>query len=1197
MDLGQALAMMRYANQLQDYSNRYNARPNLDWADIASQPAEDYQPYGPQPSAMQSAPEPYARAMGDIFKDAIAGMPQPAEDVVAGYAPQTPVEKRGMPAFMVDPAFQELYGAAEQMPPTLMTPMAFAPTSSTYTGVAGALPSFTPPPMRTSGFAGRPTMPTLPIPGGMSADVYPIEPMQPERSIAMAAPAEQQPEEVQLKPEQPKVEQPKWEVGQPFPVTIDMGGGKIVTGTVKDFTAPAEGMRPRPVRVTLPNNREIDIPPTNATVYNQIVDQYKNLVSSTTPVKDETYTSLVKLQNQQGEDVWAKARVDPNEKKIFYIDPEYPEMGELQYGRSIADIIPNENYKGPTDEFGTQDLTQLDELRGKTQRFLEPTIQRVAQTATGYVANMTPTEITSSLIPRFVPGEEGDVLGNIEWSIIDPETKAPLSLEDAAAKGIIPSDLVWKLNDSYERLKKYIDERAASELAMQAGQAMTFRESTKKIINDEIEEIKALMQTAPSQDMPTLNAKLKAKKNELTNLLGSKATYTAGGGGDKVYEGAPEVTTYSLDPTNLGDRLALVFGASSQPSPYSLKTTQVPTMRDIANFAIEDAMKDIRSNAVDVSPLFNQATSVLVNRLREIEQAAVDRYGEYADDVLNQPATFIWLEQNPMDVATEAPITGAEIPEQRSQHSKISMPLKDAIEQYQRYLDAYRRALVENPESASQAKENVDMAGKLFSGAIVLPGMAGQPPLVFRATPESSILGYVGDLFTPRVEIDTSIPGRMAVTPAIKQSAPPKATIEEPPTPRSVSGTGTKADIAFPLLKPKYGKTRVYSTGENLLDDFDDTEAAYVQNGKAYSAKEVAQTTADNLKRALMFDRGGNLENKEKQALTESINNLNRAISSDAGAPERAALVQTLWNATDALGFKIGDKGSGVAAELERIRTKAKSGADVSADLKNFIYNVIQGKNPQETYKAFINSNPGAQVTRINQQPNSDQFKSKFDIQGPTSRMYENILQAWYEMALMYAASGAKDSTGNNAVAYTPDPNKWVRITWIADPTVSGGNVHSVITIPTAKETGPTASVPFANLKDKGFKDISTDPAADAAVTAANSILSTHIQPVESRWKQPGVSTPLKNTAKDNFREVTKQDPTNLYGINQTDRPKSNEKTQWGPASEDAIADYSIKTILLGNVFMENRNRRVYLPGKPWGNGWPGFDRSRIVTP
>lgn len=1200
MDLGQALAMMRYANQLQDYSNRYNTRPNLDWADIASQPLEDYQPYGAQPDMMQSVPEQFAPPAPSIGR-AIGNMPayMPTEQpdaMVAGYAPEIPIEQRGMPAFMADAAFQELYGQPEQTPATRTTPLGFAPAPSALSGVAGSFPSFEPPVVATP--PSQKKMPSLPIPREYAAaNVYPMGALEPARSIAMGMPTEEEAKAVQTKPEQPKPEQPKWEFGQPFPVNIDMGGGKIITGQVRDFIAPTEGVRPRPIQVTLPDNRVINIPPTNVNLYNQVMDQYKTLVSSVTPEKDETYTSFVKVQNPEGQDVWAKARVDPNEKKVFYIDPSYPEMGELQYGRGLSDIVPGENYKGPTNEYGEQDLTQLEEVRSKTQKFLEPIIQRIAGTATGYESNMTPVEIKSSLVPRFVPGEEGDLLGQIEWNIVDPQTQTLIPISDAIDLGYLPQNFDLKLQDSFDRIKKYIDERAESELAMQSGEALSFRENAKKVIQDEIGEIQALIQTSPAQDQAALNAKLKAKKNELTNLLGSKSTYTQGAGGDKIYEGAGEVTTYSLDPTKLGDRLALAFGASSQPSPYSLKTTQVPTMRDIANFAIEDAMTNMRTNAVDVSPMFRQATNVLVSRLREIEQVAAERFGEYADDILNQPATFIWLEQNPQDVATEAPITDAEIPMQRSQHSKVTMPLRDAINQYERYLNDYRRALVENPEASYQAKENADMAGKLFSGAIVIPTIAGQPPMVFNATPESSLLGYIGDLFTPRSEIDMSIPGRMTVTPAIKQSAPPKATIEEPPTPRASSGPGTPSDVAFPLLKPKYGKARVYSSGENLLSDFNDTEQAYVENGKAYSAKFIAQTTADNLKRAFMLDRGGNLNADEKSALQESIKNLNRAISSDAGAPERAALVQTLWNATDAIGFTIKERASGIASELERIRTKAQNGQDVSQDLKNFIYNSIQNKNPGQTLKDFIGSNTGGQVSRILAEPNSEQFASEFDIQGTSSRLYENILQAWYEMALMFAASGTKDSTGNNAIAYTPDPNKWVTITWIADPTVSGGNQHSVITLPTAKRTGPTQVVPFKNLKDKGFKDINVDPAADAGIVATGNIISTHIQPLESRWKQSSVSGPIKQTAKDNFREYTKQDPTNLWALNQTDRPASNKKTVWGPASEDAVADYTLKTILLGNLNMENRNRRVYIPGKPWGAGWPGFDRSRIQVP
>ena len=81
MTIGQALALMRSAEQFKDYQNRLNAQPTIDWRDVTQQPV------GPEAPPAGYASMPMGQA---VFA---APPPVPAEEYTQYEAPVGPPDQ------------------------------------------------------------------------------------------------------------------------------------------------------------------------------------------------------------------------------------------------------------------------------------------------------------------------------------------------------------------------------------------------------------------------------------------------------------------------------------------------------------------------------------------------------------------------------------------------------------------------------------------------------------------------------------------------------------------------------------------------------------------------------------------------------------------------------------------------------------------------------------------------------------------------------------------------------------------------------------------------------------------------------------------------------------------------------------------------------------------------------------------------
>lgn len=1222
MDLGQALAMMRTATQLQDYANRYKTRPNLDWADIASSAPEDNM-YAPP--VAQTIPQ---ASIGQFLADQYGPPPGsdqaalPIEAAVAGYAPPRPMERASMPAFLADPTFRELYGEPTQAPPSMRFAAAGMPEPSAPTGVVATLPSFeTPPEQPTTSMGFR--MPPPPFPGMTMTDVPQAAGMytEPGRSLAMAEgegegettlptnlvpvrPQQLRPVQVNVPgreptpfdkikvPEPPKAEQPKdWQVGNPFQVDLDLGEGKKIIGTVNEFTIPEEGTSPRPIRITLPSGQVRSIPPSNQAVYNQIIDQYKALVGKTSAPKNEMYTSQVKIQDAEGNDIWVPARVDQDLKQVVYVDPSNPELGEVQYGTRLADIQIGENYKGPVDEYGKENTSEIEDLFARNQRFLEPTIQDITQTATGYRGNLSPMQLRSSIIPRFVTGAGRDLMGDIEWSMSDPRTGETYSLEDAETEGLVPSGFQTKLQDVYDRVKKMAGSLAQGASEVQSTQAATFRQNVLDTIEKDLTTLRAdlarVTASGTPEEIADINDKIAKKEDERLRVLSSSAAGISAPGGTTVIETAPSVTKYSLDPNTLEGRFMLMAGANPAPNPNQPQTVPVPTPRQIADFVVQEAMSDIRSNAINVDPLYQRAISVLSGRLRDIQDAAVEQFGEYAQDVLKQQAKFIYFDPASNEYKTR------------------SMTLEQALNDFKRYADDYKNALKSGQTSAAQAKENFDAAAKVFSGAIQVKGLP-----TFGPQDSYSLLSYVGDMFTPVREIDTALTGQFAATPTSVTSEAPKTMVSGPPGSGRTTPPVRKV-AALPLYFTPggkgFGKDGYEKAGSsfNLFERMRSDDNTYNQTGIAYSSGSVESTIGDNIGRAAFNDAGKSTISTLTPAINQTVSGLNKEIISPAGAPLRRSFLNLVYDITNRVGFRIRFDETDIAKTFEDLYKFAaqkdasgnfvNSDAAVDGQIKNAFYKwkgagagkTVDQANLDNNYN-LNGTSPGQSVLGINQSlislgnPNNE-YSGR--IPGSTTALYDNIQSQWYELAQLYAAAGRGHTSYKN-------PSGEV-VTWVFNPLsrVPGYDTslyRSVLTMPAAKRGDTDKLIPYQDADGKKVNvGVGTEPVYSALIVQAKDIFATNYAPIFSagtKYTGPFIAQAKAqyNSVKGTNGDIAKNTPY---------RPDEDQATEWDNVSKDSVDRLFIDSLILGNLFAKNRYRSTYTSG-----GWPAFRTSNAIT-
>lgn len=1148
MNLGQALAMMQYANQAKDYTNRYKATPTLDWADIASAPVDEYGAM--QPPVGQTVPPQFGGY--PPIGEAIAGYtPPPVPDMaMAGYAPpQPPIEQRGVPAFMADQTFGELYGAPAQELPSRMTPMAFSPSPTEPTGVYGATPSFTPPVPRMA-------MAPLPVPGrpvGPMTDVPTTAMPEYGRPVAMAQQAV--PEEApQIQPPTtpPVEEQPKYEPGQPFPVTLNVGG-ETMTGNVVSFTPPTANARPRAIKF-IPMDAEgkagtpINIPASNQELYRQVDEQYRSLISSTapTPAEDEIYKSQVKIG-----DNWVKARVDEDTGEVFYpINPNKPQLGEAKFGDSIKDIVPGENYKGPVNQYGQEDLTQISNARKRVSEFMEPMIRTLSSTATGYEGGLTAEELSRNITPKFIPGDEKNPLGEIQWMVRNPRTNEELTLEEAS--DILPSGVAQKLQDSFNQLKQMSDEIAAGAMAAQSAQAPSMRQSVMDTMDQQLAQLQGELAAATTAaESARIQALIDQKQRDRLNFMASNAAGITGPGGATVFEAPQAETGYTLNPNTLTGRLQLISGVNPVPGQYQQGSANaVWTMEGLAEKIKQDALQNVRSNAITVDPEYNSAVRVLSGIMRRIQSDAFEQFGEDASNILNQDATFFY--RNPMN--------GYE-PE------TVVMPYKQAIDNFNLYSQQYKDALRSgDPAAIDSAKTNLANAGKILSGAVVIPGLGnyfptGQDQLTLQS------LSNIQDLIRPPLQTDMALPGITAVAGGTKTSEAPKADVVRPPSQGSQPTTSRQK--AWPLYNSPTGNVIQLDSSSNVFDEMSKTEVAYARTAANFSKNESEATTNNMLSRLMFKDGGGTLTNEEINDVNTTLSNFKKNIVGDNGFDARSAYVKLLFKISNDLDLGINPTEQSVINTFENIRTVAKNGGNVDAAIKqamDLIFgNQVNGRPAEQVYQdRLARGFTGGVANTLSSAGQNYQYIGKLPITGggkSQTRLYDNIKQAWYELAALFGAAGTGATQyGNVSWLYNPtDPNQV--------------GMHTPFTIPTAYGSNTaTTFLPYEKIVNKDTNVTATtgvpiDPAYSVLIKGVNQLFATNYQDLQSLMvKSAG---PIVNRAKANHRVDLEGNSPNVAAR------KGYTNTFIDKDVETGIAKKASDMIFLSNLFSKNRDRNI----------------------
>lgn len=1178
MNLGQALAMMQYANQAKDYTNRYKATPTLDWADIASAPVEEYGAM--QPPVGQSVPPQFGGY--PPIGEAIAGYaPPPTPDMaVAGYAPpQPPIEQRGVPAFMADQTFSELYGAPAQEPPSRITPMAFTPSPTEPTGVYGAMPSFTPPTPRMA-MAPLP-IPGRPVPPTAMTDAPTSEMIEPGRSVALAQVGEGEAGQMlrpntpsQFKPfrvevpavpktpfdniqpqqvQQPVIEEkPKYEPGQPFPVTLNVGG-ETMTGNVVSFTPPTANARPRAIKF-IPMDAEgkagtpINIPASNQELYRQVDEQYRSLISSTapTPAEDEIYKSQVKIG-----DNWVKARVDEDTGEVFYpINPNKPQLGEAKFGDSIKDIVPGENYKGPVNQYGQEDLTQISNARKRVSEFMESMIRTLSSTATGYEGGLTAEELSRNITPKFIPGEEKNPLGEIQWMVRNPRTNEELTLEEAA--DILPAGLAQKLQDSFNQLKQMSDEIAAGAMSAQSAQAPSMRQSVMDTMDQQLAQLQGELAAATTAAESTrIQRLIDQKQRDRLNFMASNAAGITGPGGATVFEAPQAATGYTLNPNTLTGRLQLISGVNPVPGQYQQGSgNAIWTMEGLAEKIKQDALENVRSNAITIDPEYNSAVRVLSGIMRRIQSDAFEQFGEDASNILNQDATFYYYDREDGRIAT------------------VVMPYKQAVDNFNSYSQAYKQALRSgDPAAIDTAKTNLANAGKVLSGAVVIPELGRYFPANEQDTLSLQSLSNIQDLIRPPLQTDMALPGITAVAGGTKTSEAPKSDVVRPPSTQNQPTTSRQK--AWPLYNSPTGNVIQLDSSSNVFDEMSKTEVAYARTAANFSKNESEATTNNMLSRLMFKDGGGTLTNEEINDVNTTLSNFKKNIVGDNGFDARSAYVKLLFKISNDLDLGINPTEQSVINTFENIRTVAKNGGNVDAAIKQAMDLVfggqVNGRPAEQVYQdRLARGFTGGVVDALSSAGQNYQYIGKLPIAGggkSQTRLYDNIKQAWYELATLFAAAGTGATQyGNVSWLYNPtDPNQV--------------GMHTPFTIPTAYGSNTaTTFLPYEKIVNKDTNVTATtgvpiDPAYSVLIKGVNQLFATNYQDLQSLMvKSAG---PIINRAKANHRVDLEGNSPNVAAR------KGYTNTFIDKDVETGIAKKASDMIFLSNLFSKNRDRNI----------------------
>lgn len=1207
MTIGQALALMRSAEQFKDYQNRLNAQPTIDWRDVTQQQV------GPEAPPVGYASMPMGQA---VFA---APPPVPAEEYTQYEAPVGPPDQYAVES----PVAGEPYVPMEQAPEPLgpapfdysavvsnAQPEPVSPASqfAAYQQRVGAVgPDMfsrdfyepqtdysTRPPQQQAAFAalpftsevetqGAPKLPPPPIPGArrpessamfglrpepVSTDVPTEEPVAAGQELAML-----------VEPGQVKEEQkPTWSPGDQFNVKLNLGG-KQYDAVVPKYTPVPEGRKPKPINVlvTTPDGKQRPVTidpnvPEQQESYQAIVGKYNEML----PKVDTEFTSKVKVNDQ-----WYDAKIDEATNQIMYKDPDF---GVVSVPQQAVTRLTEEEFQGPVDERGRRDKSALRRIQEARRNWLVPQINQLTTSLDELRGGDTSIEMRSRLIGRITPSEggEGGPVGGVEWWY-RTDDMGVIPVKEAAEKGIVTGDLLNRLQEESSNVVQSMNSLAKGAEAVQSAEPEDLDARDLK----KAEAAKRYWQGEAATRTGREQTKALEKVQEMQDRIDEINSRTGGainvGGGINVLRGPGATTTSALDPTTLEGALALYSAAPSYVNPQvAPEKIKVLTQDDVAGVIADSAIKKTQK-PVDVtySSNLNNAIQTGLNPLLRRTQDTINKAVE--EDPERNIEDFMLEESEfyPSDTFG------------RLQREPVRMSLQEALDNYNNAMNILKEVAAKNDiGNLGKAIDMVNKAGSMFTTAIVLPN--GEVIRPEKGEMAIKTLNNVGPEITPAKAMELPVVAEPSATFPTRVVAPEEQQAMQQPR---ASGTRTPTPTYYPAFPVYYTPEDKYvkaDTSTNFFEMINKNDPAYDKASANYTADAADRMTAAGIARALMRDGGGALQPDEIKAVTSTIDNLNKEIIK---SPQmREAIVETIVETIEAAGIPISQDYSGLAGALEKVFNTASRPGVTDSEIQGMINRIIYGDrtaSPQPWPGAFefgnmsaVNSlvardsSGGLQAQNLaSNDPGKYGGRIAWGSTRSSSRLLDNAIQMIYDLALLYAAAG-KGKTEYNVGPYT--------VTWFYNPLDPNQPRHqSVMTMPASidqSSTGGTTAPPTTrgqaqNPASAPSPRTGVEPAMGGVMVKLQKIFGPRQYGVLSN-AIGGVSAPIVREAKKNYDSLPADSNglRNLHGVTSA-RPKDDEATKWTQQSGEMVSKVFGDQLLLGMIFGKRRDRQSFRSG------------------
>jgi hypothetical protein len=1142
MDIGQALAMMQYANQMQDYASQQRKQPNVDWSQIATQftPQAEQQAYTLSPAAAQASigpALPYGYMPTYAAPEVIAEVPR----ATMGYMPQE-----------ASPLFADLYGA----PPTPDAQQMFAYNPQDLTGVTGGMPSFEPTPQTQQAQVFK--MPPIPIRGAMQqpaeepmtfssrppqgmTDAAPFMtmPVQPGQALAMAEQpvetpikAEETPEQQQKRLEEEQAQQ--FSAGQQFEVMLNNKPYTVLPG----FTNQPN----QKIRIQDAEGNISAVPIGNEKLYKQVQNEYQRRIQMAMP-KEAGYDSKIKIG---GQFLPATIRTDQdNVTRVYYKDPNLGE--ELEYDDVFG--LNENNFKGPVDS--PNPMMRLSQAQQERRDFINPVLTKLSSVVSPVKATASTPEISANLFAEEFKDEQGRILPRIIWSYRDPQTNTKYTAEEAEKLGILPKDTVKRLRQEEDTYYSDLLQKAQAEADYQAKSPETMLQvnlQRNKQQTDNLNAMLAAENAKPSPDpkeIKRLNDALDVKSKELIEL-NKQGQFVSGPAGITAMQAGGTVRAFSLDPLSKQGMLAIAGGATSEVTPGRDVTSEQLTMDKIAERVKAPVMGRTVAKPMVVAQKYNAAIGSLSNRLRLIGEDAVnyaiDNPGVDPNSILDEPVKF-----------TYSTIDG-------SNQYTVDMTLRDAIDKYTQADETFRN------DPTEQNKNALINAAMPFSGSIYVPSLDKEYP-VSRTSAERS-LANVGYLLQAPAEQNLAIAGRDVYRGSSADIKPDQQQMTQR-SPGSTSPTVNRQTV-YPVYNTGKDKFEPASIGYNLFVDVIPRDGdTYDFYASEFVPKNASSAIRTQLGRTVLNDGGIPNPTEEKQFET-IIQNINKDISGDNGAPARIELMTALGDGINSLGIPLAKNASNAggmfAQRMEGLRDWAKKHpndiAGAKAEVEKVVRDLIANASSQN---AFANSHIAKQTAKYS---TKSEYTGQFLAPGAKP---EGQLEV-FDQAVDAVANAAWLSIGSGWNYSEMKVGSGATVQWMYNPFYNGGQYNqSVISIPSSLTNPQTAQVQI--LTKQQAEDVKAgkfvNQPADLAYQEA--LLS-------SRYIADAISN-IKNTVGNYKDELANM--TNAGNYFQEDmQGKWTDRTRKGQTmmkmdndTKTAMGGKFAQDLILASLFPPNRKR------------------------